>query len=263
MALCQGNIQGYIETLEDFERRLDTIGSTNTSTIVWGAGAFNLGNVGCASVNEGTFNFTVDEANGILACTTDSGDDDNCFLFTGTGSPDVNGTMIIESRSKFNSATLGALFTGFTSVLAMDTPVVPMEFATATMTYNGTGQILGVLLDTDATTDDFRASAGTNAAVTGTNRATNASLASAGVRANETITADEWYITRVELDQSGWGRVYVGHKGRGLDQILVVSGLATSTQLFATTGFENRSAAARLWEVDYFYSRWGRDWEVT
>lgn len=262
MALTQSGF-GRCEVFEDFLTRYDVNSSTSITTFVPGTGQFNIGQVGYCSFNEGTIGYTVDEANGVLAITTDSGDDDNAVLYTGVAIPNVNGPLIHESRSKFNSATLGALFVGFTETLALDTPVMPAEFATATMTYNGTGQILGAQFDTDGTTDDFRACSGDAGAVAGTNQATGAALVNAGIRANETITADEWYIVRVELSQDGFGEVYVGHKGRGLDRILGVTGLLVVNALFATSFFENRSAAARVWEVDYFYSSWGRDWEAT
>lgn len=262
MAVTQSGF-GSVEILEDFPTRYDVNSSTSVTTFVPGTGQFNIGQVGYVSVNEGTIGYTVDEANGVLAITTDSGDDDNAGLYTGVATPNVCGPLIHESRSKFNSATLSALFVGFTETLALDTPVMPIEFATATMTYNGTGQVLGALLDVDATTDDFRATAGDAGAVVGTNYGTNAALASAGVRASETITADEWYIIRTELSQEGVGEVYVGHKGRGLDLILRATGLPVVNPLFFLSMFENRSAAARIWEVDYHYSRYSRDWEVT
>lgn len=262
MAVTQG-ASGDCVILEDFLTRFDVNSSTSTTTFVPGTGQFNIGQVGYCSVNEGTIGYTVDEANGVLAITTDVGDDDNAALYTGVAIPNVNGTLIHESRSKFDSATLSSLFVGFSETLSIATPVMPIEFATTTMTYNGTGQILGALLDIDATTDDFRATAGDAAVVVGTNASTRAALVSAGIRATETITADEWYIVRVELSQDGVGEVWVGHKNRGLDLILRVTALPVVNALYFLSMFENRSAAARIWEVDYIYSKFARDWEVT
>ena len=254
MAVTQGSF-GQCRVWDDF------LGPDNDLT--WGTGTVKVGNFGFVSVNEGTFEWTIDEGNGVLAITTDTGDDDNAALFAGTFIPSVNGPLICEARFKFNSATLGSVFCGFTQTLALDTPVMPMEFATATMTYNGTGQILGENYDVDGTTDDFRASAGTAGAVTGTNYATNAALAATGIRANETLTADEWHITRVELSGDGIGTIWHGHKGRQLDQIVRITGLGTTNALNAMCMIENRTANARILEVDYGYASGSRDWEVT
>lgn len=254
MALTQGSF-GQCTVWDDF------LGPDNDLT--WGVGTIKVGNFGFISVNEGTLEWTVDEGNGVLAVTTDTGDDDNACLMAGAFIPNVNNPLVTEWRFKFNSASLGAVFVGFTQTLVLATPVVPMEFATATMTYNGTGQLLGALWDSDATTGDFRCSAGTAGAVAGTNYQTNAALVAAGVRAFETITADEWYIVRVELSLDGVGTVHVGHKGRSLDPIVRITGLAVTNALYAVCMFENRSAAARLFEVDYGYASGSRDWEVT
>lgn len=254
MAICQSEF-GKLEWGSDF--------LAPDNDLTWGTGTVHIDGLGFVSVNEGSFEWTVDEGNGVLAITTDTGDNDNAVLMAGAFIPSVNGTLVAEGRFKSNSATLGSVFCGFTETLALDTPVMPAEFATATMTYNGTGQMIGALWDSDATTGDFRALAGDAGAVQGTNVATNAALATAGVRANETITADEWYIVRVEVDASGYGRVYVGHKGRGLDKILEVKDIGTTNPMYAVLMYENRSAAARVFEVDYFRGWANRDWEVT
>ena len=229
--------------------------------LTWGTGTVRVGHFGFVSVNEGSFEWTVDEANGVLAVTTDIGDDDNAVLFAGAFAPTF-GNMVTECRQKFNSATLAAIWAGFTETLSLATPVMPSEFATATMTYNGTGGMMGVSLDPDGTTDDFRALAGDGGAATGTIRG---STLTQGIRALETITADEWYITRTELDQSGLGRVYVGHKGRALDLIAewTAAPITTTDLFYAISMCENRSAAARLWEVDYMAVEAGMDWEAT
>jgi len=128
--------------------------------LTWGAGTINIDGVGMVSVNEGTLEWTVDEPNGVVAFTTDTGDNDNCCLMLGAFQPSTQGGMFCEARFKFNSATLGSVFVGFTETLVLATPVMPAEFATATMTYNGSGGMIGAQFDTDATTNDFRACAG-------------------------------------------------------------------------------------------------------
>lgn len=240
----------------------DFLGPDNDLT--WGTGTIKIGNFGSVSVNEGTYEWTVDEPGGIVAFTTDTGDNDNVALMAGTFQPS-NGGVDYEARFKFNSTTLSSVFAGFTETLALDTPVMPAEFATTTMTYNGSGGMVGVNFDIDGTTDDFRALAGDGGAVSGNADAN-------GTRANETITADEWYIVRAELHPDGNASVYVGHKGPNLDLIAVTnpvhgrsfagSVITNTDQFYAVTMFENRSAAARLFEVDYMYARGWRDWAV-
>jgi hypothetical protein len=252
MAVTQGSY-GRVHVFDHF--------TSPDNDLTWGSGTVKLGNFGFVSVNEGTFEWTVDEANGVVAFTTDTGDDDNAALMAGTSAPTF-GNMATEARYKFNSATLGAIFHGFTETLSLATPVMPAEFATATMTYNGSGGMIGAQFDTDATTNDFRACAGDGGAVSGTiigQTGTN------GIRGNQTIAADEWYITRTELWQEGTGAVWVGHDESALKLVAEWSGApVTSTdQFYMVCMFENRSSAARVWEVDYLSYEAGMDWEVT
>lgn len=256
--MTRGNWGDKLEVKDHF------LGPDNDLT--WGTGTVKVGNFGFVSDNEGTFEWTVDEPGGIVAFTTDSGDDDNAALFAGAFQP-ADGKLVTEWRFKFNSATLSAVFVGFSETLSLATPVMPAEFATATMTYNGTGGIVGAQFDADGDTDDFRAVGG-DAGAASSNADTN------GTRANETITADEWYIVRVELDEDGNATVYVGHKGDHLDAIISAAGsnqgrsfngavITPGDNFYAVCMFENRSAAARLFEVDYGIASGWTDWTNT
>ena len=187
--------QGSYGKLRVFD---DFLGPDNDLT--WGTGTVKVGNFGFVSVAEGSFEWTIDEPGGILAITTDTGDNDNACLMAGAFKP-ADGGITMEGRFKFNSATLGAVFFGITETLALDTPVMPAEFSGTAMTYNGTGGMVGFSLDPDGTTDDFRAVAGDAGAATGATRAGD--TVTNGIRANETITADEWYIARVEVHPDG------------------------------------------------------------
>lgn len=240
---------GVIEVKEDF------MGFDPDKT--WGTGQFNVGRVFVTSVNEGTIENTVDEPGGIVAFTTDTGDDDNVAIFAGPLKAG-DGPIVMEARFKTNSATLGAIFCGFSQTLAVDTPVMPAEFATATMTYNGTGAMAGLQFDSDGTAKDFRAVFGSGGVVLSGADAN-------GTRANATITADRWYVARTEIDPSGAARVYFGDITAGSQMKLIKSistGVSTTAVLHPVLMFENRSAAARLFEVDYFYCRGYRDWAV-
>lgn len=234
----------------------DFLGPDNDLT--WGTGTVKVGNFGFVSVNEGTYEWTVDEPGGILAITTDTGDNDNACLMAGTFKP-ADGGMITEWRYKFNSATLGSVFVGFTETLALDTPVMPAEFATATMTYNGSGGMVGLQFDTDGTTDDFRAVMGDGGAAI--------SDSSNGTRASATIAADSWYISRVIVNPDGSAECWHGGgSDTEADAFRLVKRFNTGTLLtttdvfYAVCMFENRSAAARVFEVDYGLAEGNRDW---
>lgn len=231
-------------------------------SVVWGAAALVSGDlapgVGFVSVNEGSFASTVDEPGGILAITTDTGDNDNAVLFAGPFKA-ADGNIVLETRFKYSNVDC-AVFVGFTETLDGTTPVMPAEFATATMTYNGTGGMVGFNYDVDGTTDDFRAVMGDGgAAVSGSGT---------GVRANATLTADRWIIARVVLYEDTSAECWLGEVGHA-DSANVptlrlikkfAAGLTATDLVFACLMIENRSANARVLEVDYFEGEAGRDW---
>lgn len=238
---------GFVEHFEDFT------GINPDAT--WEVGGGAIGQVTYTSVNEGTFENTLDESGGILAITTDTGDDDNIALYYGApAQPASTGGAVMEARVKSNSATLGAWFIGFTETLSVTTPVMPAEFATATMTYNGTGGMVGLQWDSDGTTDDWRAVCGDGGAATAGSG--NGTRASSIVGEGYALAADRWDIVRVELESNATARVYLNGK-----LISTFTGGLTASDLFLpVVMYENRSAAARLVEVDYFYYRTHRDW---
>jgi hypothetical protein len=242
MAVYQG-ARGRIKIEDDF------LGFDPDYT--WPVGGGILGRFMITSVNEGSFENTVDEPNGILAVTTDNSDDDNIALYVGPFRP-IDGTMSIEARIKANSATLLAMWVGFTETLAKDTPVVPGEFATATLTTNGTGGMAGMLYDPDGTTDVWRAhmgDAGVGIAGTGTT----------GTVAIDTLTADKYDVVRVELYPSGYADMYLN--GALVKHFSTGTALTNTDLFYATVMAENRSAAVRLFEVDYIDVEAGRKWD--
>tara|TARA_Y100000310_G_scaffold15644_1_gene15690 strand:+ start:2134 stop:2865 length:732 start_codon:yes stop_codon:yes gene_type:complete len=220
----------------------------------WGAGEVHLAeNVGMVSVNEGTLNQVADESGGVLQFLTDTGDNDNVAIYSGKFDPS-KGPITIEARFKIaDSITAGAVFCGITETLALDTPVMPAEFATATMTYNGTGGMLGLVWDPDATTNAWKAACGDGGAVSG-----SAAFGANGTDATDAMVQDEFDIVKVILHPGGGGEVW--H-----DEELVASGatgLTTTDLFYAVLMCENRSAAAEEFEVDYFAAKGMRDWTV-
>ena len=247
---------GKVEFGSDFVGTYDSV--------VWGAASLVAtlpGDLGFTSVNEGSFASTVDESGGILAITTDTADNDNAAIIAGKFAP-RDGVMNVRARFKYSNVDC-AIFVGFSETMALDTPVMPAEFATATMTYNGTGGMVGLQYDVDGTTDDFRAVYGDGGA--------SKSDASNGVRANATVTADRWFEAEVILYPDGTAECWLGDSGHvqgssnetkmRLIKRFSAGTLLTTTDLFyAVLMIENRSGNARVLEVDYLYGSAGRDW---
>lgn len=239
MALYQGNF-GEIKIWNDFT---DPVGD-----VTWGTGQVHLGGgVFMVSVNEGTLNEVVDESGGITQFLTDTGDDDNICLLGGKFDPS-NGGAFMECRFKVADDWGVGVFAGFSETMALDTPVVPAEFATATMTYNGTGGMVGMQYDDDGTTDDWRAVMGDGGAAAGGS--------GNGTRANATVTADRWQLIRVELHTDGSGSCYLN----GTLVKKFTAGLTPTDLFYACLIVENRTGAAREVEVDYFHAKGFRDW---
>lgn len=219
----------------------------------WAAGGFNVGGVSVVSVNEGSIENTVDETGGIVAFTLDTGDNDNVALYYPPVKPS-DGGAVMEARLKGDNLSDLAFYVGFTETLDKTTPVMPAEFATTTMTYNGTGGMVGLQFDSDGTTDDWRAVCGDGGVATAGSG--NGTAASALVGGGYAPTADRWDIVRVELDQNATARVY-------LNGVLIKTfegGLTNTDLFFPVVMCENRAGSAAVMEVDYFYSRTYRDW---
>jgi len=249
MAISQGTF-GRLREFEDFL----SIGKANAAWAETGLGM--VGKIMFTSVNEGSFAQTVDEPGGILAVTTDTADDDNWCGYLGPFKP-ADGGCWMEARVKLaNVTTTTSLYVGFTETLSATTPVMPAEFATATMTYNGTGGMVGLQFDIDGTTDDWRAVGGDAAAKSGDADAN-------GTRAYQAPVADEWDVIRVEIDPNGRGRVYLATKDdAGKLKLIKDVGVAVNPAdvQHAVVFVENRTAAAVVLEIDYFAVNGSRDW---
>ncbi len=212
--------------------------------------------VNYVSVNEGSFATTVDEPGGVLAITSDTADDDNCFLYIGPFKP-ADGGCWMEARFKQADADDNAVYVGFTETLDATTPVCPAEYAATTLTCNGTGGMIGALYDADATTDEWLAVAGDGGAAK-----TNIAGDTAPTHTSQTAVDDEYDVVRAEIYPSGGGAVWIASKGGGLNCIAEYpAGTLTPTDLqYAVVGFENRSAGANVFEVDYFNAGSFVDW---
>ena len=137
---------------------------------------------------------------------------------------------------------------------------MPAEYATATMTINGSGGVAGLQYDLDGTTDFFRAASGDGGAVTGTNKKGTAITATTTTSSDQTVTADKFVVARVEISPSG--RIDMSLAAdKELTQVESITGAVNADDLFfAVLMLENREAAAKEFEVDYVYARGFRDW---
>ena len=208
-----------------------------------------------------TYAATTNESGGILALGTGGTNDDNALIRSGPFAP-RDGKMVVRARFKYPVFTTIAVWFGFAETLDTTTPVMPSEFATTSMTYNPGGMI-GLNIDTDGDTDDWRAVIGDGSAAI--------SDSSNGIRANATTTADRWFESEVILNEGGSGEVWLGESGNvqgdsTLNKLTLVKRFDSGTLLTATDLFfavlmiEVRTGSARTLEIDYFYGDAGRDW---
>ena len=142
---------------------------------------------------------------------------------------------------------------------------MPVERTGTTNTFNAGGS-LGVMFDSDSTILRFFATAAAgSAALAGKNSKTGAAVATGVLDLANTMTADRWYVVRVEIGPNGIGRVWFGDID-GNDQLELVfentTALGTADMFHACLMIENRSAANERLEVDYFMGEGARDWAV-
>ena len=174
----------------------------------------------------------------------------------------------METRFKITDSvatTRAAVWCGFTETLSVTTPVMPVERTGTTNTFNAGGS-LGVMFDSDSTILRFFATAADgSAALAGKNSKSGAVVTAGVLDLSNTMTADRWYVVRVEIAPNGLGRVLFGDIDTG-DPLEVVfentTALGTGDIFHACLMIENRSAANERLEVDYFIGEGYRDWAV-
>ena len=239
---------GKIEVWEDF------MGFTSTTMSTLGRPQGGHG-VMYSSVEEGSFSQTVNEPGGILACVTDTGNNDSLALHVGPFVP-ADGGVVMEVRFKVLDITTTAVYAGFTEALDTAAPIMPAEFSSEAFTYNGTEGMVGIQFDKNATTTDWRALAG-DAGVAKFDADSDNS------RAHNPPVNDNWDVVRVEIDPDATARVWLADKstGSGLRLIKTIkSAVAAGDLQTAVLMVENRTAATNTMEVDYFYARGYVDW---
>lgn len=256
--MAQGTL-GLIEFGSDFTQIV-------AQTTIAAAGHLLGGDLALIGVSEGTIDSTVDEPGGIIDITTDVNDNNNEFLVAGVFKPQ-DGGMWAEARFKIPDSvatTRAAVWFGFTETFNLTTPVMPFETATTTTTYNGTGGMVGFGMDSDASTIAFRFAAGDGGAALATKDHKGTVGGAIGITPTpHTLTADRWYVARVEVGSDGIARGYWGDLGANDKMVYVgqnTTALGVGDNFHCVLGIENRSAANERLEVDYFFGQAGRDW---
>src|SRR3990170_272028 len=163
---------------------------------------------------------TVDESGGVISINGAAGAGDGLALIGLPMQPSSNGTLRMGARFKGASATDLRVFVGFAETVAVAEPVNPFTLSGTTLTSNDAGNAVGFYTDTSATDDDFRfhysldGAEATTAALDFA-REGSTTLGALGIRAGCTITADSWYVAKVEIAPSGKCSGYFGGPGMG------------------------------------------------
>ena len=217
---------------------------------------------------------TLDESGGVASFSGAAGAADGIVITSSPLQPSASGTIVMEARFKGASATDLRVFCGWQETLDTAETVNPFTLSTTTLTSNDAGNAVGFYADTGATTDDFRFHASldgtelTTAAVYAPG-STSTTLGALGIRTNTTITADSWYIARVEINPDGTALGYFGHTtmagGAALAPRLVArltnSGALDQTALYyPVLHLLAESTGDPLLECDYFGFTGNRDW---
>jgi hypothetical protein len=218
--------------------------------------------VSIIGVNEGSYITSTADPSGVEEVTTDTADNDNHALIAGVFRPS-DGPISIEARFRYHHLTC-AIYFGLSETMALDTPVMPAEFATVTMTYNGTGGMVGFNYDVDGTTDDWRAVMADGGANTGGTASAN------GIRANSTPVIDSWIEAKIDLYPDGSADLWLGDStvedGQTNPKLRFIkhyeSGLDPANFFYAVLMIENRDGSARRLDVDYFRGWSNRSWKV-
>ena len=214
---------------------------------------------------------TVDESGGVISINGAGGAGDGLALIGLPMQPSTNGTIRMGARFKGASATDLRVFVGFAETVAVAEPVNPFTLSGSTLTSNDAGNAVGFYTDTAATDDDFRF----HYSLDGTESTTAplysslsgaTTLGALGIRSQCTLTADSWYVARVEIDTGGGCIGYFGGPGManqsGLTKVAHMKpGTFDQTALvYPVLYLLASSTGDPLLECDYIWAKGNRDW---
>ena len=204
---------------------------------------------------------TVDEPGGVASFSGAGAAADGIAIISGKLCPN-DGTISMGARFKYAAGADARIFIGFAETVDRDEPANPATISGTTLTVGSTGETFGLYYDTNATTDDFRAIATNGTAI---DSATG--LGTLGARANAALTADSWNVVRVEVDQNGSARAYLGNAvndpsgtGPKLVYTLPAGFLSATAQYTPYVLLAAGSTGDELMEVDYVWASGSRDW---
>jgi hypothetical protein len=243
---------------EDFLAPLDDSGTAivDADGLIWGSSVRMVAVSGDVTVDS-----TVDEPGGVVSFSGAGAAADGIALMSQKLCPN-DGAISMGARFKYAAGADARIFVGFIETADRDETLNPATISGTTLTVNNTGETFGLSYDTGATTDDFRAIATNGTAI---DSATG--LGTLGARANAALTADSWNVVRVEVDQNGVARAYLGnaandptHSGPKLVYTLPAGYLSATAQYTPIVLLAANSTGDELMEVDYFWARGSRDW---
>lgn len=231
-----------------------------TTSVSAGGGVVAYSGLIYGNVNDGSMSSIATEPGGVIRCTSDTADNDNHAVYTEAKFKPSDGGISMEVRVKLIDITLSALFVGFSETMSKASPVMPLEFASASMAYNGSGGIVGIVWDKDHTTPAWRAGAGDAGVVSGDADANGTTEASVGLGLSPAVN-DRWDVIRVEIDVNGDGSVWLAQDDGGFKLIKKIVGAVTAGDLFhGVVMTEARTSAAAIIEIDYFNLDANIDW---
>lgn len=210
-----------------------------------------------------TQNVVVDEGGGVISFSGAGAAADGIALISAPMQPSGNGTIRMGARFKLSAVTDMRVFCGFQETCDRDATVNPFTLNGTTLTANNGGQAFGIYYDTQATVDDFRVMGSSD----GT--AFTTPLGTIGVRAYSTPVLDEYMVVRVEIDPNGVARVFYGDSstdltGTGLNLVKTLAKdiLDEDALYHPHLHIVAQSTGNPTFEVDYFWAKGNRDWNV-
>jgi hypothetical protein len=259
--------RGKIRVFEDFNGIIAAAATISDATAL----RYNELNLAAISGDTDIIS-TVDESGGVLSATGAGAAGDGLGITTSPVVPTSNGTLVLEARCKNSSATDFRFWCGFQQTVALAEIVNPFTLSGTTLTANAGGEVVGFYYDSAATTDDFRFMAGSNSSASTAAALDYAlggqtTLGSLGVRCNATLTADRWFVARVELDADGTARGFFGDETmanpNGMTHIatLRAGDLSTTVAYFPVVLLLASSTGDPTPEIDYFMFEANRDWD--
>lgn len=189
--------------------------------------------------------YTVDESGGVLSLTTGAVDNDNAFWKGAPGVPS-NGGLFIEAKIKLADITEGAYNVGFSETLDDTTPVMPFEFATATLTSNAVDGA-AFLFDIDGTTDVWRVAA-VDTNVDTLDSAISKNRTEATATNGVAPVNDTYEVLRVEIEANGTAQFW----RNGIRVARQRTAVTPTAVLFPYVGVEARATSeAPVLEIAY------------